>query len=133
MSATLEYALKKGLELHHDGRVEEATGVYRDVLERAPDHADAWHLLGLALHQSGDHAGAIDAIGRAIDCDTGVALFHVSLGNAQQAAGRLDAAIASFRRAAEMDETLVEAHYNLGNALCAVADQDAAIESYRRV
>ena len=41
MSAALENALKKGLELHHDGRFEDAATLYREVLERAPDHAAA--------------------------------------------------------------------------------------------
>jgi hypothetical protein len=43
---------------------------------------DAWHLVGVALAQQGQYAGAAEAIGRAIALNPGAAQFHVNLGNA---------------------------------------------------
>lgn len=43
--ATLE--LKAGLEMHQKGDLVGAEQVYRSILDVHPDHAGAWHLLGL--------------------------------------------------------------------------------------
>ena len=40
--------------------------IYRQILVAEPEHADAWHLLGVAAHQSGRNAEAVEAISRAV-------------------------------------------------------------------
>ncbi|MEE8428573.1 MAG: tetratricopeptide repeat protein, partial [Gammaproteobacteria bacterium] len=45
---------------HQAGRLAQAEAIYRRILERQPDHADALQLLGMAAHQQGRHAEAAD-------------------------------------------------------------------------
>ena len=53
----LEVLLRRGLEAHQEGRLEEALGAYEEVLARSPDNGDALNLVGVVLHQQGDNAG----------------------------------------------------------------------------
>jgi len=46
--------LKKALRLHKAGDLAGAVRDYRKILERDPRHAEAMHLLGLAIGQQGE-------------------------------------------------------------------------------
>src|SRR5216117_713549 len=48
-----ERLLESGFTHHRAGRFAQAAEVYRAILTRHPDHADALHLLGLTFHQNG--------------------------------------------------------------------------------
>jgi predicted O-linked N-acetylglucosamine transferase (SPINDLY family) len=51
-------ALNQALRLHQRGAVAEAQAVCREILQRAPRHFDALHLLGVTEYQSGRHEEA---------------------------------------------------------------------------
>ncbi|MDA0703498.1 MAG: tetratricopeptide repeat protein, partial [Proteobacteria bacterium] len=53
------------MRLHQAGRIDQALALYRQVLKANPRNADALHLSGLALLQSGDAAGAVKPLERA--------------------------------------------------------------------
>src|SRR6516162_4354363 len=74
----------------HDraGQRDRAEALYRKVLQKAPDHADALHLLGLIAHERGRHQRAIRLIEQALAILPDFAAAHVNLGNALRAAGR---------------------------------------------
>ncbi len=44
--------IQEGLSLQKAGRYAEAATCYHTLVERVPQHADAWHLLGLVLHET---------------------------------------------------------------------------------
>lgn len=52
---------------HLQHRLDAADALYRQVLAQNPSHVEAWHFLGLALHQRGRPALALDAYTRALD------------------------------------------------------------------
>ena len=56
---TIDQAMQIALEHHRAGRLAEAEAIYRQVLARCPDHADALHLLGVLAGQTG-HTGCGD-------------------------------------------------------------------------
>jgi glycosyltransferase involved in cell wall biosynthesis len=60
-------ALRQALALHAEGRLEQAEDVYRSVLAREPDIADAQHMLGVIQLQRGDHAAALRLLRRAAE------------------------------------------------------------------
>lgn len=120
------------LEHHRVGRLAEAERAYRQILEAAPQHADALHMLGVVAHQTRRNAEAVDLIQRAIDRNPGVPAFHNNLGNALKAQGRLEQAEAAYRRALELKPDHAEAHYNLGIALHARGAFAAAAASFQR-
>ena len=63
---TIQQAFEAGLQHHQAGRLAEAEGIYRQILTRQPQHADALHLLGVFAHQVGRDDAAVDLIGRSL-------------------------------------------------------------------
>src|SRR5256885_148508 len=100
-------------EHHRAGRLAEAEQIYRQVLARQPDQADALHLLGVIALQVRRGDVAVELIGRAIRQLPDFAVFHASLGKAHGVRADTPAAIASYRRALELDPTLADAHHHL--------------------
>ena len=47
MELTIEQALQQGVTAHREGKVQEAEGLYRAILQSEPSHPDANHNLGL--------------------------------------------------------------------------------------
>jgi len=125
-------ALDRALGLHRAGRLDEAEGLYRQILAREPDHAESLHLLGVIAHQGGHHETAVDLIGKAIARNNGVADFHCNIGNALQVLGRLAEAEAHYRRAIDLNPDHADSHNNLGNALMAQGKPDEAQARFRR-
>ncbi len=127
-SETLAIALQH----HQAGRLPAAEQCYRRILAAEPNHADAWHLLGIIAYQVGKHELAVEYIGRAIGSRGTVAAFHNNLGNALQGQGKLVDAVACYHRAVQLKPDYVEAHNNLGTALRAQGMLDDAAACYRR-
>ncbi len=55
-----------GLHLQQRGELEEAKNEYIAVLKSHPQHADAWHFLGMAMYGSGQLGEAFDCLDHAI-------------------------------------------------------------------
>jgi Tfp pilus assembly protein PilF len=63
--ALLRYSL--GLEYAKAGEHARAAQYLRDAVERDPQYSAAWKALGRSLHESGEHAAAIEAYARGIE------------------------------------------------------------------
>lgn len=124
--------LQDALATHQRGRLAEAERLYGEVLERAPRHADAHHLLGLVYHQQGAHDRAINQIDRAIALNPENPLFHFNRGVSLAAIGKKERAAASYHRAIEGSPGYAQAHFNLGNLHRDAGETEAAEEQYRK-
>ena len=133
MAMKAEQTFAQALTLHQRGQLGEAERLYRQVLARRPDHADALNLLGVLALQTGRNDQAIGLIERALARNDKVADFHNNIAEAYRRAGRLDAAAAHFAKAAELQPVFVEAHQNLAATLRAQGKWDLAAARYRRV
>ncbi|MBP2228989.1 putative O-linked N-acetylglucosamine transferase (SPINDLY family) [Azospirillum agricola] len=130
--ATIQEALNAALAHHQAGRLGEAAGLYRAVLDAAPGHADASHLLGVVHLQAGQPAEAEALIRAAIQSDRRAAAYHDNLGSALKALGRLEEAAAAHRQAIRLNPGFAQALYNLGNALDALGRREEAVTAYRQ-
>jgi hypothetical protein len=128
---TISEQLDAGLAHHRAGRLQEAEAAYRGVLQRDPDHADGWHLLGALACQAGRVEEGVGHLRRAVSLSPDAGVFHNSLGNALRLMGQTDVAIASYRRAVECQADLGEAHKNLGQTLSAQGRFREAAESFQ--
>lgn len=126
--STLELDL--AVQHHQDGQLGEAERIYRGILERDPNHADAAHLLGLLAHQVGEDEAALGLIARAIKISSSVAAFHGDLGNVLQKMGRVSEAELCYREALRLDPRSAESANNLGNALSRLGRHDEAILNF---
>lgn len=106
--------LQVGLEHHRQGRLDRAVEVYQRLLAADPDHPDALHLLGVAAHQTGKNARALELIGRAIVLQPAVAAYHANRAEAQRALGQLEAAAESCLVAQKLQPHNPEAANGLG-------------------
>jgi Flp pilus assembly protein TadD len=122
--------IEQALAHHQAGRLGEAEAIYREILVREPNHADALHWLGVIAFQMGRHDDAIELIERALGARPDHAPAHNNLGLALQAKGRLAEAEAAFRRALEYDPQDPEVHNNLGLALSAAGVGSAALTAF---
>ena len=115
----------EALALHQSGQFAEAERIYRQILQRLPDHPGALHLLGVIHSQRDDYEAAVDFIGRAISVNPNKAVYRNNYGAALMSLGRYDEAIESFRRALSLSPNYADALANLGMAE-AVLDHDQA-------
>src|SRR5438874_10874262 len=88
-SSSTDQIMQTAVAHHQAGRLAPADAIYRQVLSREPNNADALHLLGLIAHQCGNDNDAIALIGRAVALRPKTAEFHVNLGAALRRMGRL--------------------------------------------
>ena len=91
--------LQTAMELHQQGKLQQAEQLYLALLSLDPDHADALHLLGLLANQVGRPGVACELIERALGQRPDVAQFHVNYGICLQAAERPGDAVHAYRTA----------------------------------
>lgn len=122
--AKLVEALRQGIALHNEGRLDEADRIYRRVLQQAPRNPDALHLralIGIATEKFAEAAKLADL---AIAQAPRVANFHNTAGEAYRRSGRLDAARLRLTEALRLDPSMKWTHHNL--SLVAMAEGRAA-------
>ena len=112
------------------GRHAVAEGIYRDILERSPDHPVATHFLGICLVQTGRAQEGLAALarsmvvlGREVRFCHNYALMLAQAGNAAAAERELEAAIA-------LDPRNVASHNYLGMVRQQLGRLDAAAAAY---
>jgi protein O-GlcNAc transferase len=131
VTSDIEQILGRARALHQAGRLNEAEGLYRQMLAVDPNHADALHLLGVVAYQGGRNDLALELIGKAIAHNDRVADFHCNIGNVLGTLGRLGEAEAHYRRAIRLNPNHAESHNNLGNALKDQGQLDEAEGQFR--
>ena len=105
-------------------------GSFRSALAIRPEAIAAWNNLGMALADSGDLTGAIDAYKQALQLDPKFIFAHNNLGNALQKSGDIPGAIAAYKHAMKLDSKYVTPYIGLGNALQDSDDIPGAIAAF---
>ncbi len=90
---------------------------YRQVLEAAPDNAEALHALGVLSLELGMIDTALDLLNDAIRIDPLKASYHKDIGLAYRAKGKVETALQSFQHAIQCDHHCAEAYFHLGSTL----------------
>ena len=99
------------------GRLDRAENFLRRIVTQRPDHADAFHFLGLAVYEQGRPEEAAEAIQSAIAADEKRPVFHSNLAVVLNLLERPGEAEAACRRAIELHPRYAEAQNNLAVAL----------------
>lgn len=130
--ATVAEALAIAVQHHRAGRLPEAEGIYRQVLDVEPDHPDALHLLGVVAQAAGRHDIACDLITAALAARRDFPDASYNLGITLEALGRPEEAIVRYDTALAARPAWAEAHNNRANALKSLGRLDEAVDGYRR-
>lgn len=123
---------KSAVDFYNAAQFDQCGEACRQILEIAPNHADAIHILGVIAAQSGDNGTALDWIDRAIRINPENAGFHNSRGNVLNAAGQAEQALACYQKAIELKPDFAGACYNLGVILGNLGRMDEAVSVYKR-
>ena len=129
---SIAQAFERGLAHHRAGRLAQAESVYRQILEAAPGHPDALHLLGVIAHQAGRDDAALELVDGALQVNPAHPGYRQQRGRVLGALGRLKEAEASFRAALASSPDYVEAQAGLGNVLKLQGRLAESIDCYRR-
>jgi tetratricopeptide (TPR) repeat protein len=105
----------------------DAIALYRQILEREPDYADAHVNLGRLLHESNDVYAALVHYRAALSIRPNDPTAAFNTGVALEDLGASMDAIIAYRRAIEQDPCNPDAHYNLARLLEQVGKPDQAV------
>ncbi len=122
--------LADALARHRAGALDEAAGLYAEILNRQPDHADALHLLGVIEQQRGRPKVSADLIARALTLRANP-IYSSNLAHALLSLGRYAEAEQACRTALAANPSIGMAHGNLGIALHAQGRLAEAAEALR--
>ena len=128
----LQSALQGAIEHHQCGRLAEAEAGYRQILQAAPRHADALHLLGIVAQQRGNTEDAVRLIDSAIKAKPTQPVYYSNLGNILREQGRSVEATTLYRQALALQADLADVHFSLAAALKDQGRLDEAAQSYCR-
>ena len=113
----LQASFEQALALHEQGRLAEAERIYRDVLQRQPNHFAALHQLGLIALQTRHTERAVELIGKAIALKPDFAQAYCDHGMALRKLKRFEDALASYDKAIALKPDFAMAYNNRGNVL----------------
>ncbi len=123
--------LKESIDLHRQGRFDEAEQGYRAQLAANPDDSDALHLLGMLRYQLGDASEGSHLLARARALSPDDANIELSLASLAFRAGNHDAAEQGFARALSLDPNLAGAYAGSGQIALLRGDHVRAEEHFR--
>ncbi|PWC58289.1 hypothetical protein TSH7_09175 [Azospirillum sp. TSH7] len=129
--------LNRAADLHRAGRLAEAEAAYRAAIaadpgREAPGHADALHLLGLLMHQTGRNDEALALIGAALRTDPAFPQAWNHLGLVQEADKRHAESARAFTRALALHPAFAEALTHLGLVHQTCGRVEEAVKLHRR-
>ena len=99
----IQELLTRVLETHRTGDFDTARSDCAELMANAPDVPDTHFVMGLLIQDSGDHAGAIQLLGRAIRLDPERSDFHDALGVSQVSLGKHRDGLRSFAEAVRLN------------------------------
>jgi predicted O-linked N-acetylglucosamine transferase (SPINDLY family) len=129
--ASLTRTINRGVESLSSGRAAEAVKLYRQVLRSVPGHADALHLLAVALYQAGDPAGAVRVGAKSVERRPDWADGWSNQGRYLLATGAVEEAEQALRKAVHLDAGHRLAYFNLGAVLVKAGRREEAAAALR--
>ena len=123
--------LKQSIDLHRQGRFDEAEQGYRAQLAENPDDVDALHLLGMLRHQRGDATEGARLLGRAHELAPDDANIELNLASLDFRSGDHVAAERGFQRALTLDPNLAKAYVGIGQIALLRGEQQTAEQYFR--
>jgi protein O-GlcNAc transferase len=110
VAAALQAKLKEAVAFHQQGKLADAERIYREILQRQPNHFDALHLLGVIAAQTRRTELTVELIGKAIGINAKVADAHSNRGVTLRDLTRFEEALASYDRALALKPDYADAY-----------------------
>jgi predicted TPR repeat methyltransferase len=110
-------SLQGAQKLLSQGSTTEAKAAVEEILAVEPDHIEARHLLGIALHQLGEFERADAILGETLARQPGNAAWWTNFGNVLTAQNKLKRAELAFAQVTQLTPGQANAWANLGSVL----------------
>ena len=123
--------LAQAAEFHRTGKLEEAEGIYRQILQRDPKHVEALRLLALVAFHAEHYGQAEKLLKRAVEIAPDYVAGWIDLSRAQLERLDLPAAAASIERAALLNPRSANVQVHVANVQARSGRHGDAIETYR--
>jgi protein O-GlcNAc transferase len=114
------------------GQLADAEALYRQILGGEPNHAQALHMLGVVLFDSGRGTDALQPLRQAAAMEPTRSDYLYNLGQALSSLGRREEAIAVFRNLVSLYPQAAEAHRSLADALFLSGRAPESVDAYRK-
>jgi tetratricopeptide (TPR) repeat protein len=124
--------LSRAWQVHQQGRVTDAEQVYRRVLSQAPQDANAWCYLGIALHDQRKYHEAVEAYRQALRINPLFPIALNNLGNTLRYVGDVEQADQCFQKALDLKPDYFNAFKNRGTLHAWNGRTDLAFKYYSK-
>lgn len=129
-TVSLAAAIEIAQALHRRGYLDQAEGIYRQILDAKPDSPEAQHFLGVLLHQLGQSEAGEKLILAALETNPDYIDAISNLGNIYYRADRLSEAGEMYYRAITLKPDFYEAHLNLATLCYSCGRYEEAIAEW---
>jgi protein O-GlcNAc transferase len=131
--SSIDQLYDEAVKYHQAGRFSEAESMYRQILQRQPDYADALHYLGVLQGQHGQVEDALKSIRRAIELNPKQSLYPYNLGIVLTKVSRWEEALVAYKQAVDLRPKFADAWHCLGDSYYALGKFSESVEAYRQV
>jgi len=123
--------MQRAVAAHGRGDLQLAENSYRELAERHPDFSDAWHYLGLVIHQRGGGDAALEPLQRAHALDPDNFIFLLNFGRILREQGDLNRALECFDQAHQLQPDAAPGLVGLAETMIALQRGDELIPELR--
>lgn len=129
---TLNEAVRLALGHFHAGRMAEAEGLCRAILQAAPKTGEVAQLLGVTVMMQGRPQEAEAILRQSIAIRPDLPDSHGNLGTVLQSLGRMGESLAAHDRCVQLSPATPEAYVNRGSARLTLGDRNGAATDFAR-
>jgi len=132
VAQTIEELFQQGNAAQKAENYSQAEAIYRKIIQRQPNNAEAYYKLCDVLDDQNKLDDAVAACQKSITLNTNDAQTYFVLGIVLKKQKKLEEALKSYRRAIELDPKDAAAYNGVGNVLYDQKKLEEALKSYRR-
>jgi tetratricopeptide (TPR) repeat protein len=125
-----EKLYQRALSFHHEGKLKEAEGLYKTLLEFFPNQVGVITPLATLLLQMGRHQEGITQLRKSLSLNPNQAGALYNLGVELQKKGDLEESLQCYQQALKLEPQNINAWLNHGNALKDLQRHQEAIKSF---
>ena len=125
----LDNLINKALQLHKEGKFQDAINLYSDVLENKKNDSQLLFLIGTAYIQQGKIEKGIQELKKSISLKPENVFAYSNLGNALKDLKRYDEALISYDKALQINPNYADIHNNRGSILKKLKKYNEALAS----
>jgi len=129
---TSQEELQAGIDLHREGKLEEAAAIYQQILAEDESNPHAMHWLGLLAMQVGQLEPAVGLLGKAVQIEPNQPFYWHNFGAVLEQGNNLEEATKAYAQALLLDTNQAGTLAALGHALIKANRHPEALEPLSR-